>query len=108
MSIYGTTFEDEAYFQARKTAVQNYLRNNFEKLVTNVQVINCSDVVEKNKAIAISVPENISFPDEELSANPKKRSNFISRIWRSLPKRDKDDIITNYSKNRTLVFKKTK
>ena len=38
--------------------------------------------------------ENITFPDEELSANPKKRSNFISRVWRSLPNRDKDDIIT--------------
>ena len=93
--IYGTNIsEDEACFQARKTAVQTYLRNNFEKLVTNVQVINCSDVVEKKKAIAINVPENITFPDQELSNNPKKRSNFISRIWRSLPKRDKDDIIT--------------
>ena len=93
--IYGTNIsEDEACFQARKTAVQTYLRNNFEKLVTNVQVINCSDVVEKNKAITINVPENISFPDEELSTNPKKRSNFISRIWRTLPKKDKDDIIT--------------
>ena len=50
--IYGTNIsEDEACFQARKTAVQTYLRNNFEKLVTNVQVINCSDVVEKKKAI---------------------------------------------------------
>ena len=56
------------------------------------------DVVEKKKAIAINVPENISFPDEELSTNPKKRSNFISRIWRSLPKGDKDDIITTIVK----------
>ena len=61
--IYGTNIsEDEACFQARKTAVQTYLRNNFEKLVTNVQVINCSDVVEKKKAIAINVPENITLP----------------------------------------------
>ena len=97
--IYGTNIsEDEACFQARKTAVQTYLRNNFEKLVTNVQVINCSDVVEKKKVIAINVPENITFPDEELSTNPKKRSNFISRIWRSLPKGDKDDIITTIVK----------
>ena len=97
--IYGTNIsEDEACFQARKTAVQTYLRNNFEKLVTNVQVINCSDVVEKKKAIAINVPENITFPDEELSANPKKRSNFISRVWRSLPNRDKHDIITTIAK----------
>ena len=94
--IYGTNIsEDEACFQARKTAVQTYLRNNFEKLVTNVQVINCSDVVEKKKAIAMNVPENITFPDEELSNNPKKKSNFISKVWRSLPQRDKDDIITS-------------
>ena len=73
--IYGTNIsEDEACFQARKTAVQTYLRNNFEKLVTNVQVINCSDVIEKKKVIAINVPENITFPDEELSTNSKKRS----------------------------------
>ena len=65
------------------------------KLVTNVQVINCSDVVEKKKAITINVPENITFPDEELSNNPKKKSNFISKVWRSLPQRDKDDIITS-------------
>ena len=94
--IYGTNIsEDEACFQARKTAVQNYLRNNFEKLVTNVQVINCSDVVEKKKAIAMNVPKNITFPDEELANNPKKKSNFISKVWRSLPQRDKDDIITS-------------
>ena len=43
----------------------------------------------------MNVPKNITFPDEELANNPKKKSNFISKVWRSLPQRDKDDIITS-------------
>ena len=79
--IYGTNIsEDEACFQARKTAVQTYLRNNFEKLVTNVQVINCSDVVEKKKAIAMNVPKILLFLMKNLQIIQRKNQTLFQKF----------------------------
>ena len=81
--IYGTDIsEDEACKNAKKNAMKKFVDNNFNSLVTNVQLINCSEVQADRETLEIAVGKQL--PDEE----------WLS-IWNSMDGKTKDDFITS-------------
>jgi len=85
--IYSTNIsEDQACSNARKLAIQNYIENNFENIVTNFQLLNCNEVNTNREVIQL---DNIEVNNNE------KKINFIKRLWSELNKETKDDIITS-------------
>ena len=88
--VYGTDVsEDEACRNAKKNAMKEFVDNNFNSLVTNIQLINCSEVQADRETIAIKVEKQL--PGEE---NEDKKG-FLSSIWDSMDGRMKDDFITS-------------
>ena len=55
--------------------------------MTNVQLINCSEVQADREAIAINVEKQ--FPGEE------DEKGFLLSIWDSMDQKTKDDIVTS-------------
>lgn len=87
--IYGTNIaEDEACNLARKLAIQNYIENNFENLVTNVQTLNCEEIEKNREVIAFDV-DNVDLNKKE------KKENILTKLWKSMNKQQKDDFLTN-------------
>ena len=88
--VYGTDVsEDEACRNAKKNAMKEFVDNNFNSLVTNIQLINCSEVQADRETIAINIEKQL--PGEE---NEDKKG-FLSSIWDSMDGRMKDDFITS-------------
>ena len=86
--VYGTNVsEDEACRNAKKNALKEFTDNNFNSLVTNVQLINCSEVQADREVIAINVEKQLPGEEDE--------KGFLSSIWDSMDSRTKDDIITS-------------
>ena len=81
--IYGTNIsEDEACKNAKRNAMEKFVGNNFNSLVTNIQLINCSEVQADRESFEINVEKQL--PDKE----------WLS-IWNSMDGKTKDDIITS-------------
>ena len=55
--------------------------------MTNVQLINCSEVQADREVIAINVEKQLPGEEDE--------KGFLSSIWDSMDSRTKDDIITS-------------
>ena len=62
--------------------MKKFVDNNFNSLVTNIQLINCSEVQANREALEINV-ERQSLNEEWLS------------IWNSMDGKTKDDFITS-------------
>ncbi len=81
--IYGTNIsEDEACKNAKRNAMKKFVDNNFNSLVTNIQLINCSEVQADRETLEINVERQP--PNEE----------WLS-IWNSMDGKTKDDFITS-------------
>jgi hypothetical protein len=81
--IYGTNIsEDEACKKEKINAMKKFVDNNFNSLVTNVQLINCSEVQADRETLEIDVGKKL--PNEE----------WLS-IWNSMDGKTKDDFITS-------------
>ena len=88
--VYGTNIsEDEACKNAKKNAMKKFVDNNFNSLVTNIQLINCSEVQTDREIIAVNVEKQL--PGEE---NEDEKGVLLS-IWDSMDGRMKDDFITS-------------
>ena len=81
--IYGTNIsEDEACKNAKKNAMKKFVDNNFDGLVTSIQLINCSEVQADRETLEINTERQ--SPNEE----------WLS-IWNSMDEKTKDDFITS-------------
>ena len=86
--IYGTNIsEDEACKNAKKNVMKEFVGKNFNSLVTNIQLVNCSEVQTDREVIAINVEKPL--PGEE------DKKGVLSSIWDSMDQKTKDDIITS-------------
>jgi len=88
--VYGTNIsEDEACRNAKKNAMKKFVDNNFNSLVTNIQLINCSEVQADREIIAVNVEKQL--PGEE----NKGEKGILLSIWDSMDRQTKDDFITS-------------
>ena len=88
--VYGTNIsEDEACKNAKKNAMKKFVDNNFNSLVTNIQLINCSEVQTDRETIEINIEKQL--PNEE---NEDEKGILLS-IWDAMDGRTKDDFITS-------------
>ena len=88
--VYGTNIsEDEACRNAKKDAMKEFVDNNFDSLVTNIQLINCSEVQTDREIIAVNVEKQL--PGEE----SEDEKGVLLSIWDSMDGRTKDDFITS-------------
>ena len=86
--VYGTNVsEDEACKNAKKNAMKKFVDKNFDSLVTNIQLINCSEVQTDREVIAINVEKPLPGGED--------KKGVLSSIWDSMDQKTKDDIITS-------------
>lgn len=87
--------EKNACLKARNLAIGNFIENNFENLVTNIQLLDCSDDDKsKNKNL---VKVNIKDKDiEQLEKNKNiGEKGFFGKIWDSIDNNTRNEIINS-------------
>ena len=71
----------------KKNAMKKFVDKNFNSLVTNIKLINCSEVQADREVIAINVEKPLPGGEDQ--------KGVLSSIWDSMDQKTKDDIITS-------------